>query len=327
LPISKCNGDYIGTNSWLLKEGHGAQIFDEFLLFSFKLIYLIVRVLLRMILGKARRDKLYIQKGINFIDFLYGSLKLLGIDYIIILKFDVPKYGYKVHCPLNKEDFTLMSSNEDEIIRYFNPKQGDIVIDVGAHIGKYTIIASKRIGANGKVIAIEAHPVNYEMLNRNIKLNGLTNVTTLNYAVYSKETKLKLFLPDEELGYTGHHTIMFNYLSSKFSLKDKESEKFIQVNANTLDNLLQKNGMPQEVNWIKIDVEGAELEVLKGATNVLSKSNDITLLIEIHYFHDDNHHYKEIVDFLKYYNFKIELEKIYENGRQERHMIVRKINS
>jgi FkbM family methyltransferase len=321
LPISKYNGDYIGSNSWLLKEGHGARIFDKFILFSFRLIYLGVRVLLRIILGKGRRDRLYIQKGINFIDFLYRSLNLLGIGNSIMLKFDVPKYGYKVYCPINKEDFAIMSRHEDEIIHQFNTKQGDIVVDVGAHMGKYTIIASKRVGENGKVIAIEAHPGNYEILNRNIELNGLTNITTLNYAVYSKEAKIKLFLPDEESGYTMHHSVMFNYLSSKYPLQGKENEKFIEVNANTLDNLLQQNGISQEVNWIKIDVEGAEFEVLKGAINILSKSKDVSLLIEVHNPYDTNH-YKQIIDFLKSYNFKIEFEKIYESG--ERHIIVRK---
>jgi FkbM family methyltransferase len=323
LPISKYDGDYIGSNSWLLKEGHGAKIFDRLVLFSFKLIYLGVRVLLRIILGKERRDRVYKEKDINFKDFLYRSLKLLGIDKSIMLKFDVPTYGYKVYCPINKEDFAIMSRHEDEIIDHFNTKQGDIVVDVGAHMGKYTIIASKRVGANGKVIAIEAHPGNYEMLNRNIKLNGLTNVTTLNYAVYSKESKIKLFLPDEESGYTMHHSVMFNYLSSKYPLQGKDNEKFIEVNANTLDNLLQKNGIPQ-VNWIKIDVEGAEFEVLKGSADILSISKDISLLIEVHNPSDIDH-YKQIMDFLKPYNFKIEFEKIYRSG--ERHMVARKISS
>jgi FkbM family methyltransferase len=321
LPISKYNGDYIGTNSWLLKEVDGARISDTLILSSFRLIYLSVRILLRIILGKGRRDRLYKQKGINFKDFLYRSLKLLGIDKSVLLKFDVPKYDYKVYCPINKEDFIIMSRHEDEIIEHFSPKQGDIVVDVGAHMGKYTIIASKRVGANGKVIAIEAHPGNYEMLNRNIKLNGLTNVTTLNYAVYSKESKIKLYVPDEEFGYTMHHSIMFSYLSPKYSLKGKENEKFIEVNANTLDNLLQKNEISREVNWIKIDVEGAEFEVLKGATGILSKGKDICLLVEVHNPYDTNH-YNQIIDFLKPYNFKIEFEKIYESG--ERHIIARK---
>jgi FkbM family methyltransferase len=321
LPISKYNEDYIGSNSWLLKEVHGAKIFDRLILFSVRLIYLGVRVILRIILGKERRDRVYKEKDINFKDFLYRSLKLLGIEKSVMLKFDVPKYGYRVYCPINKEDFAIMSRHEDEIIDHFNTKQGDIVVDVGAHMGKYTIIASKQVGANGKVIAIEAHPGNYEMLNHNIKLNGLTNVIPLNYAVYSKETKIKLFLPDEESGYTMHHSVMFNYLSSKYPLQGKDNEKFIEVNANTLDNLLQKNGISQ-VNWIKIDVEGAEFEVLKGSANILSTSKDINLLIEIHNPGDTNH-YKQIIDFLKSYNFKIEFEKIYESG--ERHMVTTKI--
>jgi FkbM family methyltransferase len=162
------------------------------------------------------------------------------------------------------------------------------------------------------------------MLNRNIKLNGLTNVTTLNFAVYSKEGKIKLYMPDEEFGYTMHHSIMFSYLSPKYSLKGKDNEKFIEVNANTLDNLLQKNGLSREVNWIKIDVEGAELEVLKGSTEILSNSKDICLLIEVHNPYDTNH-YKQMIDFLKHYNFKIQFEKIYESG--ERHIIARKIFS
>jgi FkbM family methyltransferase len=141
----------------------------------------------------------------------------------------------------------------------------------------------------------------------------------LNYAVYSKETKLKLYLPDEELGYTMHHSTMLNYVSTKYKIETEG--KFVEVNANTLDNLLlpQQNGISHEdVNWIKIDVEGAEFEVLKGATDILSKSKDIALLIEVH--GKDN--YKPVVEFLKTYNFKIEFEKTYD--REEKHILVRK---
>jgi predicted RNA methylase len=101
----------------------------------------------------------------------------------MLLKIAVPKYNYKVYCRVNKEDFVILTRHEDEIIEHFSPKKGDIVIDVGAHMGRYTIIASKRVGENGKVVAIEAHPGNYEMLKRNIKLNKLTNIIPLNFAV------------------------------------------------------------------------------------------------------------------------------------------------
>jgi FkbM family methyltransferase len=309
------------TFQWLLEGSGAVTIFDKCMLFIVKIIYLVLRTSLRITLGKVRRDRLCAKHDLDFGTLWYKFYKILNHSNEPLLKLKMPKYNLQFYCRNNKDDFTTMTMREDEIIRHFNTKQGDIVVDVGAHIGKYTIIASKRVGANGKVIAIEAHPGNYEMLNRNIKLNGLTNVTTLNYAVYSKESKIRLYMPDEEFGYTMHHSIMFSYLSPKYSLKGKENEKFIEVNANTLDNLLQKNGISREVNWIKIDVEGAEFEVLKGATEILSNSKDICLLIEVHNPYDTNH-YKQIIDFLKHYNFKIQFEKIYDNA--ERHIIARK---
>jgi FkbM family methyltransferase len=206
-----------------------------------------------------------------------------------------------------------MTIREDEIIELFTPKEGDVVIDIGAHIGRYTIISSKRVGANGKVVAIEANPSNFKMLNRNIKLNQLTNIISLNNAVYSKETKVKLYLPGEELGHTTYNTVM--------SDRAKNEDKFIEVSANTLDYFLQLKGIT-DVNWIKIDVEGAEFEVLKGASNVLSKSKDIALLIEIHNLSGGTNLYRPIIEFLNLYNFKIEFEKSHDGG--EKHIILRK---
>jgi FkbM family methyltransferase len=225
----------------------------------------------------------------------------------------VPKYDYKFYCRINnREDLVFMTNHEDDIIEHFTPKEGDIVVDIGAHMGRYTIISSKRVGANGKVVAIEAHPGNFEMLKSNIKLNQLTNVIPLNYAAYSKETKIKLYLPEVESGYTIYNTIMSN--------RARTEDKFVEVSANTLDYLLQLNEIT-DVNWVKIDVEGAEFEVLKGASNVLSKSKDIALLIEVH----GKDTYEPIIESLRSYNFKIDFEKTYENG--EKHIIALKDRS
>ena len=311
--------------SWLLNEPEGVlPILDKCILFFLKIVYLGLRIILRLVLGKKRRDRLYIERGINhvWIDYLNPSLGLLKLFYKsikflgawkspVLIKISVPKYGYKFYCRINKADFM---TREDGIIEYFTPKQGDIVVDIGAHIGRYTIIGSKRVGTQGKVVAIEAHPGNFEMLNRNIKLNQLTNVIPLNYAAYSKETKIRLYVPGEESGYTVYNTIMSNRAGTE--------ENFVEVNANTLDYLLQLNQIKQEqVKWIKIDVEGAELDVLKGSTNVLSKSKDIALLIEVH----GPANYRPVVEFLSLYDFKIEFEKTYETG--DKHIILRKHGS
>jgi FkbM family methyltransferase len=312
--------------SWLLKEPVGViPILDKWVLFFLKIIYLGIRFSMKIVLGKKRRDSLYIKRGIYFNDslgpsfyfmsFLYKVIKFLRLGNPVSLKISVPKYNYKVLCPIKKEEIMHMTIREDHIIEHFTPKQGDVVVDIGAHMGRYTIIGAKRVGTKGKIVAIEANPSNFEMLNRNIKLNRLTNIISLNNAVYSKETKIKLYLPGEELGDTIYNTIV--------SDRAKKEDKFVEVSANTLDYLLQSKGIEQEqVNWIKIDVEGAEFEVLKGATNILSNSKDIALLIEIHNLKDSTNLYRPIIEFLKLYNFKIEFEKTYDGG--EKHIIVRK---
>ncbi len=312
------NQDSIGSNSWWLRETKGATILDKFYLSFLKIIYRGIRFSFKIALGKKRTDMFYTKRGINFKDFLYRAIKFLKIGDPLMLEIYVPKHNYNIYCPLNKEDFIVMTRHEDDIIERFLPKQGDIVVDIGAHMGRYTIISSKRVGANGKVVAIEAHPSNFEMLKSNIKLNQLTNVIPLNYAAYSKETKINLYLPDEESGYTMHHSIMSNYVFTKY--KDKTEDKFVEVSANTLDYLLQLNEIT-DVNWVKIDVEGAEFEVLKGASNVLSKSKDIALLIEVH----GKDTYGPIIESLRSYNFKIDFEKTYENG--EKHIIALKDRS
>src|SRR5919107_702943 len=300
--------------SWFIKNSEGITIFDKCILFVLKIIYLGLRILVRLVLGKKRRDRLYVERGLDFGVFWYKSFKFLRPGNSSLLKFKVPKYNYEFYCRVNKDDFKIMTIHEDDIIEHFTPKQGDIVVDIGAHIGLYTIISSKRVGANGKVVAIEADPGNFEMLNRNIKLNKLANVIPLNYAVYSKETKIKLYLPSGESGFTKYNTIMSDWVNIK--------DKFVEVNANTLDYLLQSKGIrEEEVNWIKIDVEGAEFEVLKGAHNVLSKSKDIALLMELHGPPDV--YRPKVQELVNLYNFKIELEKSYEeNGSM--HIIVQK---
>jgi FkbM family methyltransferase len=324
----------VGTlTRWLTKQEviTVVPILDKVIVFVVKIIYLLsyltLRLSLRISLGRKRRDRIFARKDLAFnydfdvipsfymIKFLYSIIKFLKISNPCLIKLNVPKYAYKAYCPVNKSEFINLTIREDEIIEHFTPKQGDIVIDIGAHLGRYTIIASKRVGINGKVVAIEASPSNFEMLNRNIKLNQLTNIISLNHVVYSKETKVKLYLPGEESGDTIYNTVILD--------RARNEDKFVEVNANTLDHLLQSKGIKQEqINWIKIDVEGAEFEVLKGATNILSNSKDIAFLIEIHNLKDNTNLYRPIVEFLNLYNFKIEFEKSHHGG--EKHIIVRK---
>ncbi|HET9806211.1 MAG TPA: FkbM family methyltransferase [Nitrososphaeraceae archaeon] len=311
--------------SWL-KKSEGVTISDKILIFFIKLVYISLRFVL-LALGRKRRSKIIEEQELD-----YGTLwnkfyyKFSGRnkknDDSQLLKFKMPKYNYEFYCRKNKDDFQIMTFHEDELIEHnFTPREGDIVIDVGAHIGPYTLKASRHVGLNGKVIAIEADPENFKLLKLNIQLNKLTNVIALNYAVYSKEDKIKLYLPSKEKeeesspSYTKYNTIMTERVDNE--------KKFVEVKANTLDYLLQSNGIKHEqVNWIKIDVEGAEYEVLKGSKDILDKSNNISLLIEVHNLSSNINLYEPIKEFLNSYNFKIDFEKVESSG--ERHIIVHK---
>jgi FkbM family methyltransferase len=317
--------------SWLLAEPSAyaipsIRILDRALIILSRISYVAIRIFLRILLGKSKRGKsqFYHRLGVlinisfsfYFFMFLYKMIRIFRLGNSSLVKIIVPKYNYKVYCYLTKDDYAHMTTREDDIIEKFQHKSDGIVVDVGAHYGRYTLIAAKRVGPKGKVISIEADPKNFDILNKNVKLNELSaaNVITLNCAASSAKSKVKLSIPEKTSG----HTIYSTIISSR-----APTEKFIEINANTLDNLLKENDIIQEnVNWIKIDVEGAELEVLKGATNVLSKSKDISLLIEIHNIEDGKTLYEPIMDLLNNYHFKKEFEKIYESG--ERHLIVRK---
>jgi FkbM family methyltransferase len=332
--LSKRKEKLRNTLSWLLNKPEWVEsvipALDIFVIFLLKIIYLFFTIFLRLVLGKKRSNKLIAKLNIRFIyicpsfslfKLLYKGIRFFRLgnnNTLNLLIIKVPKHNYRYYCRINKSD--CMPEHEENIIEQFHVKQGDIVLDVGAHIGKYTIISSKRVGPAGKVIAIEADPENFDILNRNIKLNGLSNVIALNYAAYSRAAKIKLYVADEQSG-----SALYNTITTK---RAKPNQKFIEINANTLDNLLQLAGIgregraEEEVNWIKIDVEGAEFDVLKGATNILSKSKDIALLIEVHNLHDGTNLYRPIIEFLSRYNFKIVFEKTYASG--EMHIILRK---
>lgn len=141
-------------------------------------------------------------------------------------------------------------------------KKGDFVIDCGAFLGAFTMYASKIVGDTGIVIAFEPDTLNYKKLTDNIKLNKLTNVITLNKGVWSKNTTLKFNNKNSE-----ESSLFFN---------DK-TESVTDVHVVTLDDELEERGI-KKVDFIKMNIEGAEIEAVKGARKIL-KNNDVNLVV------------------------------------------------
>jgi FkbM family methyltransferase len=142
-------------------------------------------------------------------------------------------------------------------------KKDDVFVDVGAHVGLYSIYVAHNLGS--KVIAIEPHPENFNFLLKSIKSNSLRNISALNLAAWNEDTELPLYTADS----SGDH-----------SLKSTIARKHVYiVRARKLDNVLSELGV-RKVSFIKIDVEGAEVEVLEGLRTTL-KAYRPRLIIEV----------------------------------------------
>jgi FkbM family methyltransferase len=299
----------VGSGGWLLTELRGAKLFDKCVLYCIKGAYLAIRAILRLFLGREKRDKFCLKYNFNFEDFLYGAIEFLRLDKSFLVVFSSPKHDYRFYSRITRkvnnflihDVYTSMVDHEEDIVQQFSPKKGDIVIDVGAAFGFYSIVASKMVGQQGKVVAIEPQPDSFEMLNKNIKLNSLTNISTLNYAVSSKKTTLKLY--------------------SSYSILQERAgqnpQQHIEVSADTLDNLLGQLDL-DKANWIKVDVEGAELEVLKGAEGILSKSSDLALFLEVH----SASLLSPIQEICRSYGLTLQFKKVYDNGSS--HLLLKK---
>ncbi|KKR76503.1 MAG: Methyltransferase FkbM [Candidatus Levybacteria bacterium GW2011_GWA2_40_8] len=142
-------------------------------------------------------------------------------------------------------------------------RSDQVFLDIGANYGYYTILASKLVGKSGRVFAFEPDPENIELLQENIDLNNCTNVAIEQKAVSEKNGKI--FFESQK----------FNKGESAIS----RGSSGISVESIALDSFGTKRDI-RRVDVLKIDVEGAEIGVLKGAKKLISESRELTLFIE-----------------------------------------------
>jgi FkbM family methyltransferase len=143
---------------------------------------------------------------------------------------------------------------------------GDLVFDVGAHVGTYSILAAKRTGPTGKVVAFEPTPTTREFLTRHLSFNHVADCVIIRAACCAERSGTVDFFvgPDAE-AQNGLHPI-------------GDTTK-IQVAATTIDGEATAFGRPPDL--VKIDVEGAEWQVLQGAMATL-KTRPPKLLLSLH---------------------------------------------
>lgn len=143
-------------------------------------------------------------------------------------------------------------------------RPGMTVVDVGAHVGYYTRLFSRLVGATGAVYAFEPHPRNFSLLEHNTK--RLTNVVRISLALSDREGETRLF---ESAQATGGHSL----LASRGPYTRE-----IAVRTTSLDEWVGE----RDIDLIKLDVEGAELEVLRGARKMIGRARRLALIVEFY---------------------------------------------
>ena len=164
--------------------------------------------------------------------------------------------------------FGLFHSKQIHFLKTFL-KRGMAFVDVGANKGDFSLMASRLLGDGGTVLAFEPEPQNYEWLRKSVELNGYDNVHMFRIALAEKNGTATLHLGDK----SGYHTLVGGVLH--------QEEGSIPVEIRTLDSILDELGMAS-FDMMKIDVEGAELQVLEGASEALREASSKAILLDIH---------------------------------------------
>ena len=163
--------------------------------------------------------------------------------------------------PENEPDLLLIS----ELV-----EPGSCLVDVGANYGIYTRFFSEYAGREGKVISLEPIDKTFDCLSSNVKKLRLSNVSLHKLALSDRAGESFMEIPDYQQG--GENMYEARIVDVPQDIVDKRT---VKINTSTLDNLLKDEKV---VDFIKIDVEGHELNVLKGGLEVLEKFKPMMLL-------------------------------------------------
>lgn len=144
-------------------------------------------------------------------------------------------------------------------------KPGMVVVDIGAHIGYFTLLAARLVGSGGRVFALEPDPRNYVLLTQNISRNGGINVTPVPKAVSNRCGETSFFMADDSC------------LSSLWNRP--QSRRQVEVDTTTLDGFIKDSGVAQ-IDLVRMDTEGAEMAILQGMTGIIASTPALRMITE-----------------------------------------------
>jgi FkbM family methyltransferase len=220
---------------------------------------------------------------------IHSLLNMLPVERFPVLPCDGVLKGYRMKIDWHKHRSFIYGTWEPEVGRAISEvvSEGNVAIDIGAHSGFYTLLLSKLVGREGMVIAFEPLPENFRMLEENIRLNQCSRIKPINKAVMDRSCKMELSIPDKESLLVAGPVVNGN------------RGKTVTVEAVSIDDFMYDLKSP--VHFIKMDVEGAEGLILRGAIKTIEMYHPI-MFIEIHHFdgYDENNEVVALLNGLRY---------------------------
>ena len=186
---------------------------------------------------------------------------------------------------------------KDAMIVRNNIKKDEIVVDLGAHIGYYSLMMAKLVGQSGRVFAFGPELRNLELLKKNVEFNSYSNITIVSKAVSDINGECSLFIGQESFG-----------ANKIFKPKKTNTQEFEESKTKTirLDDYFKKLGILEKISFIKMDIEGSEISALRGMKNILKLNKNLKIFTEINKnaLEDNNSNFREMLELLEVYNFK-----------------------
>ena len=187
---------------------------------------------------------------------------------------------------------------ERDISTYIqNLPNGGTFIDAGAHIGRYTLKAAKAVGPSGSVIAFEPDAENCRLLHDNCSINGYDWVEIEQYALGSENGSITLISGND----AATNTILPDWYEKMQPADDINFAKQIEVPVRRLDDILDEKEI-SFVDLMKVDVEGAEMQLFNGVARSLKQCRIKSIICEVH---SPVVTMREVVQFLEHYNYKL----------------------
>lgn len=234
-----------------------------------------------------------IKKFRNWHIFIGVYFKTIKKDSVIL----ETKNDLKMQIRTNSTDLMQLGTvwfTDDYRMPGFEIKDDDVVIDIGAHVGLFSLFASEYC-KKGKIYSFEPIKENYDVLVNNIDLNEIKNIIPLNLAVSKKNELVKIYLDSDESA----HSIF------------SQGDRYVEVNSTTLEKIFVKYEI-EKCNIIKMDCEGAEYEIIDSIPDkYFSKINK--MIIEYHFASEKPELYQNLLKKLNAMLFNIKTKKISEN--------------